>query len=144
MAFTFQTTHRTLQRVQKFHYVNLREVKLSCGGKAGRRGGGGVGWFRPRRGDWFSAIVVCHYANYAAGSISTLIGRFLVMQNIKGRRKPRCMKRRVWLVNSKGSEYCRQCAAQAARRKGARDFGTHCKQEVSQECFSQMYLNVFC
>lgn len=62
----------------------------------------------------------------------------------KGENKTPAHEGRVWLGNLKEKKYCRQWKIQAERIKGARDWGRHSKQELSQECFSQMYLNVFC
>lgn len=58
--------------------------KSSCGVVARQKS-------RPRRGDWFSAIAVCHYASFTAGSIGTLISQFLATYNMKEKRKPQCV-----------------------------------------------------
>lgn len=67
--------------------------------------------------------MVYHYANYTAGSISTLIDRFSGEVEHKGENKTPVHegKSLIGKFERKGVLYCRQCEIQAGRIKAARD-----------------------
>lgn len=123
MAFEIKMEEfkRTLRFRQNWQFRAQRRVqKYCCMPSWGKRRQFILWWYsigwesRPRRSGCYSAIAVRHYAKYTEGSISPLIVRFVLRDNITERTKHWYMKGRVWLVNLK--EYCRQWENKGSER----------------------------